>query len=186
MDRKLYALTVVSFALLALAVVGVVVASQYSCPPQSPVYSQPGLRLAYRLEYSTGNATYTIIKYMNVTSRENGLYNASYLILDVSGYLSGTPGSSRQANATYRYGENLALEEFPLKGSFIPIGAKVFRIQGSPVLAMGYYDPSRNLIVYVDMEYGIPVYATMSGGGENVTYTLMWLRGVSGCGAWQG
>jgi hypothetical protein len=64
--------------------------------------------------------------------------------------------------------------------------ARVFEVGGQKILALGYYNPQNQLVVYVSPEYGIPVYATIGYGNENMTYTLVSLGGVEGCHVWSG
>jgi hypothetical protein len=185
-EKKLMYVAIASFIILIAIIIPLGYVAQFSCPILRPLYSQPGLELVYRINYTRGNTSYIIIKAMNITTRTGSSYNVSYLLRDVSGYLTGTPGAQRLTNASFSYNENLALEEFPLNASFIPMTARVFEVEGHKVLALGFYNPQSQLIVYVSSEYGIPVYATLGYGNENMTYTLVSVGGVEGCHVWNG
>ncbi len=171
-------------ALVSLALIGF--ASQYYCPSMIPLYSQPGLHLTYKIVYTEDNTTYVFYRNLTIVSRENFIYNVSYRILDINGTYTGQPNTIQEMNTSYHIFRDSALEEFPLTGTFIPITAKTFKIGDDTVLAMGYYLPQSGMIIYVSLDHGIPVYATLSYGSTNMTYTLISIEGVDYCHAWLG
>lgn len=182
-DDKVAAILIFGIIILLVLLGFTVLASQIDCPSYTPLYSQPGLKLVYNITYVQGNYTEKELRIEKVITRELGSYQASILVLNVTG---NPPLGSTLYNVTnsYRIEDGSGMEEIGLIDNMLPVGLKEYRVSGITFLGTKYYDPNSGAIITVDTNTGIILSIEYTGLGSYYSAYLIQVEGGSYCRAW--